>query len=52
MAMQLRTLETPTKEDASSNGWEVLLPRLDPAVVHAPRVQNVWQKLDREGSSG
>ena len=48
MATQSQALETRTKENESCNGWQKLLPLLYPAVVNAPRVGSVWQKLDRQ----
>ena len=47
MATQSQPLVDRTTGNESSNGWEALLPRLDPAVVNTPRAQKVWLKLDR-----
>lgn len=46
MATQSRALVTRTKEDRTSNGWENLLPLLDPTVVNTPHAKNAWSKLD------
>lgn len=48
MANQSHTLETRTKEDEPSNGWEELVRLLDLAVVNTPRAKKTWKKLDRE----
>ena len=47
MATQSRALVTRTTADETSNGWEALLPLLDPAVVNAPSAQDAWKKLGR-----
>ena len=47
MTTPSRALENRTREDAPSNGWEKLLPLLDPAVVNTPRAKNGWKKLER-----
>ena len=48
MATPSRALVTRTKTDETSNGWETLLPLLDPAVVKTPRAQKGWKKLERK----
>jgi integrase len=47
MTTQTQALVTRTKED-ESNGWEELLPLLDPAMVSTPRAKPVWKKLGRD----
>ncbi len=48
MATQSPALVTRTKEDSPSNGWEELLPLLDPVVVNTPRAKNAWAKVERQ----
>lgn len=48
MVTPSQTLVTRTKEETTSNGWEKLLPLLDPAIVNASQVKNVWKKMDRQ----
>jgi len=35
------------KEEQATNGWEKLLPLLDPAIVNLPRYKNSWKSLDK-----
>lgn len=46
MTPQLPVRRTPTQEP-TSNGWETLLPLLDPVVINTPRARNAWPRLDR-----
>ena len=36
------------KEEQATNGWEKLLPLLDPTVVNLPRHKDSWKNLDKE----
>ncbi len=48
MDTQKQSLATRTKESETGNGWEKLLPLLDPAVANAPQAKNAWKKLIRK----
>ncbi len=50
MATKSRTLEPTTQpeEAPSNNGWEKLLPLLDPVVVKSPPDPSAWKQLDYE----
>jgi integrase len=37
-----------TGEKQGANGWEELLPLLDPAVVNAPHIKDAWKRVDRK----
>lgn len=46
MATQPQSLVTQGQTEDNGNGWEKLLPLLDPAVAYAPRTQDIWKKLE------
>ncbi len=50
MTINSRVLQpTPQSEEKQrDNGFEKLCPYLDPAVLNAPCLENVWKKLDRK----